>query len=273
MDEGRSETPPPSYNEASCLRTYNEACISIPSLERKNRETHITQNPMSSIDDTKQFGIDSQNTIIDESTNPQNLLSFNTDTNIASSSERSFISSNYNLTQEIRSSVSGAYTGILSLLHNDLLDDKTTLNSNRGSISSPTPNAVPNPVPSRVFDQGRGQTTSHGPWPFQQFLSDTYSTVSNAGNQPAIRLQTPAPSLDYEGISSQNVTNDNDTIEDTIEDGNEYRVSDETLKDHIFRFYERWCVSFQKQCNRIFLCFAITGVVFMALFVIYRLYF
>ena len=45
-DEERAETPPPSYNEASCLPSYNEACVLIPSLELKEYETHITPNPI-----------------------------------------------------------------------------------------------------------------------------------------------------------------------------------------------------------------------------------
>lgn len=131
--EERSETPPPSYNEASCLPTYYEACVLSTPNECLSIETHIVPNPLQTIENSETLYVNIPSRVFDEESSISAARPSITHPNIIPTSPNSYEHDN-NIAQQINNSVIGAYHGMLQLLNINSIEE-TEQNSNPAEVS------------------------------------------------------------------------------------------------------------------------------------------
>ena len=275
--EERAETPPPSYNEASCLPSYNEACVLIPSLELKKYETHITPNPIQTFKTEDALYVVIPNDTLTDVNVPQILVSNRTQPNSSSSLTNS-CSHDDNVTQQISNSIFGAYSGILQLLNGDSVGEEAVSNS-PPDASHPSSDVTS----SHTLVQNQREQNTERSSSISQIVSSAYSTVINTGNQLVHSFQTPSQPSNTERIPVQTVIHDSQPIENRAGEGisveepkDDYRYPSSSRWncsrfDDACGFHDNWCKFFVKQINIIFQCFCYVLIAFMALFVLWRL--
>ena len=265
--EERSETPPPPYEKASCLPSYTEACKLLPSNESETHEAHIYPNPVSEIENSHSLYVNIPNITTDEPSSSDVVLPSINHSSDASTLPNSCLDGN-NITQQISNSVLGAYAGILHLLPTNSVTNETLENSNQDIISSSESNDENNPSSSHDLNHGQGETTTEGPRSIIELFNDSYTTVSNTANQIVQSFQTQSQNSSNQDIPERNVVNTSSTVEDVSRD-RIFKASDD---DDRFGFHGGWCTFFRKQFEFIFQCFAFIWILFMVLFVLWRLF-
>ena len=265
--EERSETPPPPYEKASCLPSYTEACKLIPSNESETHEAHIHPNPVSEIENSHSLYVNIPNLTTHEPSSSDVVVPLINHSSDTSTLPNSRLDGN-NLTQQISNSVFGAYAGILHLLPTNSVTNETLENSNQDINSSSESNDENNPSSSHGLNHGHGETTTEGPRSIIELLSDSYTTASNTANQIVQSFQAQSQNSNNQDITERNVVD----TSSTVEDGSRDRIFKASDDDDRFGFHGGWCTFFRKQCELIFRCFAFIWILFMVLFVLWRLF-
>ena len=127
-DDPRAETPPPSYNEASSLPTYNEACILFPFESDTNNAFNITSNPLSSVEDVQMLYVNLP-TDADDIT-----LSSTADNPIRHTSDQNVDTQQHSSSTVMGSSLTEVYNNVINLF---VPIDDPNIQSDEGIVSIP----------------------------------------------------------------------------------------------------------------------------------------
>ena len=232
-DEERRETPPPSYDHASCLPTYNEARVLFPS----NSKFSIIENPLSSDEDIQSLYV-----VLPENTEGNTFSSANNRA-VANATVQDIESQTPDSPQPISSGFIGGFNRIISYF---TPNDNPTLHLNEQAISNNTNNHFNTPVINNHVQHVSEHSETSSANYISQYVNQLYTRMVDSRNQISVNIRMPRRQIEVSPTSIQNRSEHVNVVEPGAMDNNP--VAEEGKED-IYGFHDDWCTFFRKQCN------------------------
>ena len=246
-DEERRETPPPSYDDASCLPTYNEARVLFPS----NSKFSIIENPLSSDEDMQSLYV-----LLPKNAE-RNTISSANNRAVANEAVHDIEAQTPDSSQQINSSFTGALNSIISYFASN--DNPTSqlgeqAISNNANDHSNT-HVINNPV-QHITEHSETSSANY----ISQYVNQLYTRMADSRNQISVNTIMPRRQIGVSPTSIQNRSEHVNVVEDGVTDNNPAAEED---KEDIYGFHDDWCTFFIKQCKLLptFLVYFYSGVV------------